>query len=259
MAWWDQAISGGDVDWNVVYAAQLAKNQAAAAQAERDRIAALPPPAPTPAPTPPPAPTPIPTPPPAAAFDATPYRNTVDTGFSMFTPEFYANKYQAAYSPVQQQLSTQFSTASDFLKSGLAKRGLLNSNVGRGVFSTLDALRGQTDNTAKQDAQKFQTDLTGQVGGAKDTLYGSIGEGKDNASIGTRTKAETDRLAGINPETKTLGDVFSSTISPYASSLNQGAQNPEDRAFATGGGLNLAGGGGLAASAKVVSDKKKKV
>lgn len=253
-------MGGGNVDWGAVQfamAQKAAAEQAAAQKAAADNLAAqnaaaqkaaqdaqaaagLPPTAPLPAP--------------GAPFDASPFRGIVDAGFSQFTPDFYANQFKSMYDPYQSGVQNQFKTASDYLTSGLAKKGLSDSSQGRGAFQQLDALRDQELTKGQTAAQGFQTSLSDSVSKAKEGLYGSIGAGKDNASIGARTKAEADKIFGSKAPASTLGsDVFGSMIAPYA-----GAPDPSGPAMSFGAaqgasGLNLAGGAaGPAASAKVI-------
>ena len=193
-------------------------------------------------------------------FDPAPYRGIVDAGFSQFTPEFYATQYQNAFNPYKSGVENQFGLAKDVLTAGLAKKGLGTTPQGRGVFQQLEALRDQELGKGQTAAQGFQTGLTGAVDTAKQGLYGSIGAGADNASLGTRTKAEADRIFGTKPPVSTLGsDVFGSFVEPYASGAD-----PAGPALSFGGaqgtgGLNLAGAAtGPAASAKVIGGKKKR-
>jgi len=222
--------------------------------------------APTTPAAPPPAPIATVAPAPAApvtpTFDASPYRSLVDQGFSQFTPEFYANKFAEAYNPYRTGVDTQYNAAKDALTAGIARRGLADSQQGRGLFQQLDALRDQSINTGQGAAQGFQSSLTDQVNTAKNNLYGSIGEGADNASVGSRAASEASRIAGTKAPSASLGDLFGGLVQPYASGSTGGLggpANPEKQAFATGGNLNLANvGGGPAASTQVVGAKKKK-
>jgi hypothetical protein len=197
----------------------------------------------------------------APAFDASPWRSQVDSGFSMFTPEFYANKYASAYNPYKTGVEGQYGTAKDTLTAGLASKGLAKSQQGVGLFQQLDALRDQALSKGESDAQGFQTSLSDQVGKAKESLYSSIGAGNDNASIGTRASGEASRIAGTAAPSSSLGDLFGGLVQPYsASSKSGGPVDPSKQAFATGGNLNLANvsSGGPAASTTVVGDRKKK-
>lgn len=229
---------------------------AAEQQAQLAQQPAAPPPPSAPPPTAPAAPAA----PQGPVFDPSPYRSQVDTGFSQFTPEFYAQKYADAYNPFKQGVEGQYGFAKDALTSGLAKKGLANSSQSRGLFQQLDALRDQTLNTGQTAAQGFQSSLTGEVGKAKEGLYGSIGEGADNASIGSRAQSEASRIAGMKAPDSSLGDIFGSLTTPYTSQRSPGGPvNPELQAFSTGSNLNLAGGaGGPEASVKVSAPKKKK-
>lgn len=212
----------------------------------------------TPAPV---APAPAPAAPAPNPFDPSPFRANVDSAFSMFTPEFYANRYAQIYDPYKANVSGQYGLARDTLESGLASRGLGNSQQGRGLFQQLDALRDQSLTGGQSQAQGFQTSLTGQVDAAKNNLYGSIGEGADNTGVGSRAQSEAARIAATATPQASLGDVFGDFIKPYASSRNPGGLpvNPEQQAFVTGGNLNLANSaGGPEASTSVVGNKKKK-
>jgi len=200
--------------------------------------------------------------PPTSSFDASPFRSQVDQGFSQFTPEFYANKFAEYYNPYRTGVDTQYNAAKDALTAGIAKRGLADSQQGRGLFQQLDALRDQSINTGQGAAQGFQSSLTDQVNTAKNNLYGSIGEGADNASIGTRASSEASRIAGTKAPSASLGDLFGGLVQPYASGSTGGLggpANPEKQAFATGGNLNLANAtSSPSASTQVVGAKKKK-
>jgi hypothetical protein len=196
------------------------------------------------------------------AFDASPFRSQVDQGFSQFTPEFYANKYAEYFNPYKTGVDTQYNTAKDALTAGVARRGLADSQQGRGLFQQLDALRDQAINTGQGAAQGFQSSLTDQVNTAKNNLYGTIGEGADNASVGSRASTEAGRIAGTKAPASTLGDLFGGLVSPYSTAAGSGtgslATNPEKQAFATGSNLNLANSSSSpAASTKVVGAKKK--
>lgn len=256
---------GGSIDWGAVQfamAQKAAAEQAAAQKAAADQLAAQNAAAQQAAQAAQSAaaPPPVAAPPAGAAFDASPFRGVVDAGFSQFTPDFYANQFKSMYEPYRSGVQNQFKTASDYLTSGLAKKGLSDSSQGRGVFQQLEALRDQELTKGQTAAQGFQTSLSDSVGKAKESLYGSIGAGQDNASIGTRTKAEADKIFGSKAPESSLGnDVFGSMIAPYA-----GAPDPAGPAMSFGAaqgasGLNLAGGGsGPAASAKVIGTPKKK-
>jgi hypothetical protein len=263
MGWWgdfqDDVLGIGQPDpvapGQDAYSQYLAKVKA---EEEAAKAAAQVPVAPAPVAPAPVAPAPVV--PQGPVFDPTPYRNQVDTGFSQFTPEFYANKYASFYDPYKSGVEGQYGAAKDVLTSGLAKKGLANSSQSRGLFQQLDALRDQTLNTGQSTAQGYQSSLTGEVGKAKEGLYGSIGEGADNASIGSRAQSEASRIAGMKAPDSSLGDIFGSLVTPYANQRSPGGPvNPELQAFSPGGTLNLANvGGGPQASAKVVETKKKK-
>lgn len=192
-----------------------------------------------------------------SVFDPTPFRSQVDTAFGQFTPEFYAQKYADFYNPYKSNVEGQYGLAKDQLTGGLAKRGLTNSTQGRGLFQQLDALRDQSFNQGQQGAQGFQSSLSDQANTAKNTLYGSIGEGADNTSIGSRAATEAGRIAGTQAPINSLGNIFGALVGPYADTQSPGGPvNPEQQAFATGDKLNLANVG--SPSTKVVATKKKK-
>jgi hypothetical protein len=233
------------------------QQQAAEEQARQQAAAAQQPVAPPP--TAPVAPA-APAGPVAPVFDPSPFRSQVDSGFSQFTPEFYANKFASFYDPYKGGVESQYGLAKDTLGAGVAKRGLAGSQQSRGLFQQLDALRDQALTTGQSTAQGFQSSLSDQVGKAKESLYGSIGAGNDNASIGTRSKSEADRIAGSASPSTALGDIFGGLVGPYASTRSPGGPvNPELQAFSTGANLNLAGGGGgPAASTSVVGAPKRR-
>jgi len=237
-----------------------ALDQAAIDQAAIDAAAQTPAPVtPTPV-TPTPAPvTPTPAPvTPVSTFDPTPFRSSVDSSFSQFTPEFYAKKFQDTFNPWKTGVDNQYNLARDALTAGVAKKGLSNSSQGQGLFQQLDALRDQAYNTGQSAAQGFQSTLTSDVQKAKDDLYGSIGEGKDNASVGGKAATAASGLAGRTGSAGTLGDIFGGLVSPYANANTPGGPvNPDTQAFATGGSLNLANPSG-GPSTKVVGATKKK-
>jgi hypothetical protein len=238
--------------------AAMAANEAAAKKAAADAAAAAPPAAPIQAPVAAPA---APAAPAGPAFDPTPFQGIVDTGFSQFTPDFYANAYKSVYDPYKTGVDSQYGIAKDYLTAGLAKKGQQNSSLGKGLFQQLDALKGQEYTKGQTAAQGYQGGLETGVAGAKKSLYDSIAAGADNAGIGARTKAAADPLYASKPPASTLGqDVFGSIVEPYATAKSPGGpSNPSDLAFATGGNLNLAGGGGgPEASAKVVATPTKK-
>jgi len=193
-------------------------------------------------------------------FDASPFRGIVDAGFSQFTPEFYATQYQNAYNPYKSGVDSQYGLAKDVLTAGTAKKGLGNTPQSQGLFQQLDALRDQELGKGQTAAQSFQTSLSDTVNTAKNNLYGSIGAGADNASLGTRTKAEADKIFGTAAPASTLGsDVFGGLIAPYASTPDPAGPAMSFGAAQGASGLNLAGGAaGPAASAKVIGSSKKK-
>ena len=232
------------------YAAQQAAEQAAAQQAAQQQAAAA---AAAAAAAQQPA---APAAPGAPAFDASPYRSQVDSGFGMFTPDFYSQKFAEVYNPWKTGVEGQYGTAKDQLTAGIAKKGLSNSQQGRSLFQQLDALKDQSLTAGQSEAQKYQDTLSGGVNTAKNTLYGSIGAGADNASLGSRAQTEAQRIAGTAAPASTLGDVFGDFVRPFSNTKSPGGPvNPEQQAFATGGNLNLANvGGGPEASTRVVNN-----
>ncbi len=243
--------------YDLMLQAQILQQRQNAAAAAAAATPATPAPQATPTPAAPVAQAPAPQ---VSTFDPTPYRGQVDTSFSQFTPDFYANRYASVYNPYRSGVESQFGLARDALTTGVARRGLENSQQSRGLFQQLDALRDQALNTGQGAAQGFQTSLSDQVNTAKNNLYGSIGEGADNASIGSRASAEAGRIAGEAAPPNTLGDVFGALVQPYANSQSPGGPvNPETRAFATGGNLNLANASSSpAASTRVVGASPRK-
>lgn len=147
----------------------------------------------------------------------------IDAAFSQYNPAFYdgyRGAYQANYNP---DIDRQYSTALGKMMAGLTDRGIDQSTIGNNALGDVTRTRDEARTRIASDADSAAATLKGNVERQRTNLYSLNLAAADPLGIKARAIGEATSLAAP-PAFSPLGDLFASSLAPFAS-YQQANQN----------------------------------
>jgi hypothetical protein len=167
-------------------------------------------------------------------------QTTIDNAFAQFGDDYYNNYAQSYVDAQNPDIEYQYDRSLDKAKATMAKRGVGNSTIAGNLYGDLygDYLGGKE--TAASEAQTKSKQLRSTIEDAKTGLYSLNQESADPETMATKAMASATALTPTSA-TSNVGDLFSSTLSPFLSYVKASSYSPYSKG--TGSWFSASGSG----------------
>jgi hypothetical protein len=142
-------------------------------------------------------------------------KSSIDTSFAQFDDPYF-EKFRTDYVGAQTpNIDRQYAVAKDRLTAALANRGVLASTISGNAFGDLVEKQNDARSRVTNEAFDAANNFRNQVEKTKSNLYTLNAAAADPSMISARAAGEAGSLVAPTATTP-LGDLFASTLAPYA-------------------------------------------
>lgn len=154
-------------------------------------------------------------------------RQSIDSAFSQFTPDYYSN-YTKAYTAAQDApLADQYGIAKDQLTAALAGRDTLGSSSGNNAIAQLDKTNEDAQGQIGNAAVDATNSLKSTVNNSKNNLYAENTAAADPLAAASEAQAGAGSIVAPS-SVPTMSNVFAGALQPFATAqkVNQQSMYP---------------------------------